>query len=193
MSSYIAYLTGTVAKTEHDLVIMTPMGVGYRVMVSEALLGAAQPGSAIELHIYHHVKEDAQELFGFKAEYDLKMFELLLAVSGVGPKTALQLTSLGSETLINAVRQADTSVLSSVPRVGKKLAQKIIIELTSKLGSMKELSLGPETDTAIEVRAALESLGFEQERITKALSELDTTGVTPVETVLRLALKQLNS
>lgn len=192
MSSYIAYVSGTVAKTSDALVVKTSVGVGYRVMVSEGVLGRAQLGSAIELHVYHHVREDAQELFGFEAERDLKIFELLLAVSGVGPRTALQLSALGAETLINAVQQADISVLSSVPRVGKKLAQKIVIELTSKLGSMKELSLGPESASSSEIRMALESLGFDQQRITKVLSELDTSGITPTEVLLRQALKQLN-
>ena len=138
----IAYLTGSPIFQAQQVVVVTG-GVGYLVHVGNTLLSqlSSQQAEQVSLHIYTHVKEDRLELYGFDRLENLELFKLLIAISGVGPKTAQNLVDAGSERLIEAVRQAQTSFFTSVPRVGKKLAQKIIIELKSKLGSLQELNL----------------------------------------------------
>ncbi|HEY9660760.1 MAG TPA: Holliday junction branch migration protein RuvA, partial [Allocoleopsis sp.] len=155
----IGYLQGTPRISGTTLLVITG-GVGYQVFAGQAVFDKARSSTSIELYIYTHVKEDALELFGFLGQQQKEIFELLLSVSGVGPKTALALSELGSESISRAVQEADVSAFSAVPRVGKKVAQKIIIELKSKLGSLRDLSLASDVGPIGDVREALESLGF---------------------------------
>lgn len=168
----IGYLRGTPVIQSPDLLIIV-QGVGYRVKVGSATMAAAAGVTDLELHIYTHVREDALELFGFSDLSQRGMFELLLSVSGVGPRTALALSDLGSDQIVTAVQQADVQTFSSVPRVGKKLAQKIIIELKSKLGDLQDLNLGPTSNAQRDVQDALLTLGFNEREIREATSGMD--------------------
>ena len=171
----IGLLTGTVVLLGQD-VIIDVSGVGYQVAVSTTTQAKITNGQTATLFIYTHVKEDSLELFGFLDVADKRLFQLLLGVSGVGPRTALAISDLGASSIIAAVQEANVARFSAVPRVGKKLAQKIIIELKSKLGSLQELELGGVTDPAQqEVIAALLSLGFEEQQVYRVLKELDST------------------
>jgi len=186
----IGFLSGTIQKTNSYLIVQTNGGVGYKVEVSLSLLATLQEGEESSLYIYTHVKEDALKLFGFKSQKDLSLFELILSVSGVGPKTALAIIDTGAERLVTAVQNADVAFFSSVPRVGKKLAQKIIIELKSKLGGLKDLDLSPLSQTEQDVMDGLLGLGFAEMNIQEVLKSLDTT--QSVETILKQAVKKLS-
>jgi holliday junction DNA helicase RuvA len=178
----ISYLIGK-PLLEKDLVTILVGGVGYAVRVTDGCRVDLASQNEAELYIYTHVREEALELYGFGNINDRELFLLLLGVSGVGPKTALQIVNLGATKIIDGVQQANTHLFSSVPRVGKKLAQKIIIDLRAKLGSLKELDIGPLSPQREEVTLALQSLGFADEIIQNVLEQIDVEAVTTAEAV----------
>lgn len=186
----IGFLSGTIHKLTNSILVQTTGGVGYRVEIGSTLFLRLQDQDQVELFIYTHVKEDALKLFGFQTHKDLSLFELILAVSGVGPKTALAIIDAGAERLVTAVQNADVSFFSSIPRVGKKLAQKIIIELKSKLGGLKDLDLSPLSQTEQDVLDGLLGLGFAEHHVQEVLKTLDTQ--QSVEKVLKEAVKKLS-
>lgn len=184
----IAFLEGT-AVLQRDTLIVLVNGVGYGVQAGHTTLAKVQDGDQVKLWIHTHVREDALDLFGFTSPQDKDLFNLLLTVSGVGPRTALAISDLGSEVIIRAVQTADVSVFSGVTRVGKKLAQKIIIELKSKLGSLQELHLGARSPVEQDVMEALQSLGFSDTDIQKALNNLELTEDADSRQVIKQAIQ----
>jgi len=188
----IAYLQGSaIVKSDH-LIVLTN-GVGYLVSVGNKLLRSLEPqGQIVELYIYSHIKEDRFELYGFQSEEELSIFKLLIAISGVGPKTAIALADAGTDKLIDAVQQAQTSFFTNVPRVGKKLAQKIIIELKSKLGSLQELNLSTLSPKAQDVMDALLGLGFEENTVQTAIATLDIENMD-LQVSIKTVIKMLNN
>ena len=183
----IAYLTGETKIIDDQLIVMTG-GVGYGVTVGTTTLQAAHLDQTISLHIYTHVKEDILELFGFTQYQDFIVFQKLLKVSGVGPKTAVMIVDGRARQVVEAVQQADTSFFSATPRVGKKLAQKIIIELRTSLGEIEQLDLTPQTPVQQAVTEALLSLGFNEPDIIKALRQIDTEEAS-IETAIKQTIK----
>lgn len=188
----IAFLTGTPLLHGTNLIVVVN-GVGYGVNVGSTTLSWAQQQSSISLYIHTHVREDQLELFGFKTPADQELFQLLLSVSGVGPKTALGLSELGSDALIRAVQTAEVATFTSMPRVGKKLAQKIIIELKSKLGSIQELYLGSSNPQEQDTVEALLALGFAEQDVQKVRTQLDWTLTQESSEYVKQALKLLGS
>lgn len=184
----IAFLTGKPEILADELIIHTNSGVGYGVHVGNKLLARSAHQETISLYIYTYVKEDRLELYGFSSPEEKKLFVTVLDVSGVGPKTAVTLIDAGAEKLITSVQQADLSFFTAIPRVGKKLAQKIIIELTSKLGSLKQLELGPVSVQAQDVIAALTNLGFSQEIAENAVHHVPVDEL-PLSAAIKAAVK----
>lgn len=168
----ISYLIGQPI-VEKDSITMLVGGVGYGVHVSNSLISKASELEQLELYIYTHVKEDRLDLYGFESRQQKELFLLLTSVSGVGPSTALAITDQNPSAIVDAVQQANTAFFSAVPRVGKKMAQKIIIELSSKLGQLKSLDLGPESAKRMEVREALMSLGFDENSVELVLQDIN--------------------
>ena len=185
----IAALTGVVRDNTTQLVVDVN-GVGYGVSVANVLLSQYPVGTPVDLYIYTHVAEQSLELFGFSTQKEKELFLLMLQVSGVGPRTALQLAALGSTQITNAVQQGQTSIFTQVPRVGKKLAQKIIIELSGKLGSLKELQLGSLDDTQSMVLDALRSLGYDEALAHDLVSKEDYSNME-IEIALAQTIKKL--
>lgn len=185
----IGYLEGTPKIVGNNCLIMV-QGVGYQVELSPTTLMNISTQNHVELYIYTHVREDCLELFGFLTVDEKSLFEALLSVSGVGPRSALALTALGPSQLIQAVQQADTTVLTQVPRVGKKLAQKIIIDLKSKLGSLKDIDLTPPTPAKQELIQALAGLGFSEKQINDTVAQIDVES-EDLQTALKHSLKIL--
>jgi len=186
----ISYLKGQAVRAPKGLIVVCH-GVGYGVQIPERVHERVDADGLIELFIHTHVREDALELFGFGTREDQSVFELLIDVSGVGPRTALQILNLPPAEIVNAVQQADISFFSQVPRVGKKLAQKIIIELRSKLGSLKELDLQPLSTQHQEVKDALLQLGFAERDIDKVMPELNIENST-ASAAIKAALPRLS-
>lgn len=178
----ISYLIGKPI-IEKDYLTMLCGQVGYAVHVTGQTLSQLAGQSEIQLHIYTHVKEEVLELYGFPAVADRELFLLLIGVSGVGPKTALHILNLGTDALIEAVQQANPAFFVAAPRVGKKLAQKIIIDLRSKLGAIKDLNLAPLSVARQEVLLALQSLGFDEFIASEKIKDLAIEEMTTSEAI----------
>lgn len=173
----ISYLSGTIKFKGPNYLIMLVGGVGYKVFVPLDLLTHTFLASPTSLFTYTHVKEDALDLYGFPTQEELTLFELFLTVSGIGPKTALSIFSNGKLPKIKeAIVKGDVDFFTTVPRLGRKNAQKIIIELRSKLGSLGELDLSAEGGETKEIIDALKSFGFsaiEAKEALKSIKEIE--------------------
>jgi len=185
----IGRLRGTLADLGQESVLLDVNGVGYEVAVSASSMSELPSiGEEIVLHTHTHVREDQLALFGFVNRADRNTFQILLGASGVGPKLAMAiLATLDDGALRQAVNSQDTSALEMVPGIGKRTAQKLILELRPKL----DLPVGEmpgETSGHGEVREALESLGFAPSEVRDVLIDL-TAGDT--EAMLKDALQRL--
>lgn len=181
----IGFLRGTILSVSTRGIILDVSGVGYRVDLTPHDLSRAQRGAVIELFCHTHVREDALQLFGFFDEAARDFFEVLIGVSGVGPKTALQILSVGSPAHVRAaIDQADVAVLTSVSGIGKKLAERIIVELRGKISDVLGIGDAPHAQ-AVE---ALVGLGFKKDDAARALR--DAQGTT--EKLVRLGLQKLH-
>jgi len=186
----IGRLTGIIDSHIVNPLIIDVHGVGYVVHVPERYLASVKPGKIHTVYIHSHIREDAFDLYGFATQQGLMLFELLLTVSGVGPKTALSVTDRGVDAVETAVRKSDVDFFTTIPRLGTKNAQKIIIELKSKLGSSSELNLDGVSGETKQVMDALAGMGFDRNEIREAIKKLDDKDVT-VEQKIRHALKLL--
>ena len=187
----IGRLTGTISNTKKNPVILDVHDVGYIVHIPETTAATLKENTPYTFFIHSHIREDAFDLYGFAGEYDLTLFELLLTVSGVGPKTALLVISRGAKSVETAVKQSDVDFFTSVPRLGRKNAQKIIIELKNKLGGLTDLNLNDDTHGETkEIKDVLLSMGFDKHEVTQAVEKLSAVEGT-IEVKLRAALKLL--
>jgi Holliday junction DNA helicase RuvA len=170
----ISYLFGTVHSVDEKNLCLLVGGVGYEIHTPLQTLLSLQTGVSAEFFVYSHIREDQFSLFGFHSKEEKYVFQKLMDVSGIGPKGALGILSLHSPaSLASAIAQNDVATLSHTPGIGKKTAEKIIIELRGKLD---HLSHGSLSDSVLEVRLALEALGYHSKDVHDALSSLkDTT------------------
>ena len=160
----IASVEGVVAAVSADSLVIETGGIGYRVFTSPAVIAAAAPAGRLKLHTYHLVREDQQALFGFRSPEELGFFNLLLTVTGVGPKVAMAIVgSRPTADLQLAILQQDQAVLVSIPGIGKKLAERIIFELKEKVsaaGVAAGSAAAVTTASEGEVVGALQALGY---------------------------------
>ncbi len=185
----IGYLSGKPKVTATSTLIVCN-GVGYLVHVTQTNRQQLSTSEESELYVYSHIKEDAFDLYGFLSESEKKLFLQLIDVDGVGPKTALNIMDRGVDAIVHAVQTADVSFFSSVTRVGKKSAQKIIIDLKNKLGGDTDLDLSTPTGKAAEVLEALLSLGFNETQSQKTIKQLDTENMR-LEDAVKKAIQHL--
>jgi holliday junction DNA helicase RuvA len=187
----ISYLSGTIKYKYPTSVTLLTGGVGYKVFVPTDVITATKIDDAVEFFIHTHVKEDALDLYGFADSESPMLFELLIGVSGIGPKTALNIFSNGKSGKIKeAIVKGDVAFFTSVPRLGTKNAQKIIIELRGKLGSIGSFDILSESGETKEVFDALLAFGFKEYEAKEALKHLkDFEG--NVEAKIKQALKYL--
>lgn len=186
----IASLKGIVELRDDPYILIDVSGIGYKVYATLEVLAGIRVGEEVKVFTYTHVREDILDLYGFSKYADLKLFEKLIGVSGIGPKTAIGVFSLGkSSDIVSAIISGNVAFFSSVPRLGKKNAQKIIIELKSKIGSTEDLDLSAGADS-MDVVTALKTFGFSQKEAEGAVSAIQERGGTTEEKI-RLALKYL--
>ena len=191
------YLAGTVAYMEQNLAVIDCGGVGYACATTNHTLSQLQQGKQAKLYTYLHVKEDTMDLFGFYTQNELNSFKLLINVSGVGPKAALAILSSSTpEQLALAIVTGDERVLTAAPGIGKKIAQRIILELKDKLAKedLSAIKAGKPAAKAgaktTEALSALMVLGYSQQEISVALKGIDVDAL-PLEEIIRQALRKM--
>lgn len=196
----IALLRGRIVSAVLGEAVVDVAGVGYRVLVPPGSLPSA-PGTEVTVHTHLAVREDAMTLYGFPDAGTRALFETLLGVTGVGPKLALAAVgALGADGLRRALVSEDIAALTVIPGVGKKGAQRMVLELREKLGGLGEAGVPGAADLATngrgdarsEVRAALAALGYAASEVQAAMTALPDDGGSP-EQLLRTALRSLGA
>ena len=176
----IAHLSGTIAeKFGAGSIVIDVHGVGYEVSVSAGDFDAVALDQDVKFYTYHHVREQAEELFGFSSLAAKKLFEMLITVQGVGPKAALAILSLGdAEHVRNAIANADSAFVQKAAGVGKKTAERVVVDLRDKVGlpthyGRADTPVQVELNTSDEALEALMALGYTLADATKALENID--------------------
>jgi Holliday junction DNA helicase RuvA len=192
----IARLAGLVAEKGPDFAVVDVNGVGYRVFLSQVSLSRLPPaGEKVALRIHTHVREDALQLFGFGSEEEEAVFGELIAVKNVGPRAALNILSgIEARDLARAVADGDVARLTRVPGVGKKTAERLVVELKDKLVSLARAAAPPGRagGGALEQLArALQGLGYKAPQAEQAAEALRDRADRPLDELLREALKLL--
>ena len=188
----IATLRGEITQIEENALVVETGGVGLRVSVPKPLREHKRTGEAIFLFTHLVVREDAWHLYGFETQSDRELFTTLLGVDGVGPRTALAvLSTLNLDTVQRAVFTDEPDLLSRVPGVGKKTAQKMVLYLHDRLKPVSGLEkIAAMSDTDSEVLAALTALGYSVVEAQTAIQSIPKDAAEDVEERLRLALQQ---
>lgn len=176
----IAHVFGKVAEKFNGSLVIDVHGVGYEVSVATNDFDAVILDQEVKFYTYHHVREQSEELFGFSSLAAKKLFEMLITVQGVGPKAALAILSLGdAEQVRNAIANADSGFVQKAAGVGKKTAERVVVDLSDKVGlpthyGRTETPLQTELNTSDEALEALMALGYTLADATKALENVDT-------------------
>lgn len=185
----IAYLSGLIrAKTNRHLVLDVN-GVGYKIFAPTVLLEKTELAHPLSLHIHTVVREDEISLYGFETEDELNLFELLISVNGVGPKTALEIFSWPTEKVQAAILSSNTSALTQIKGIGKKTAERIILELKEKIqfkggpDHLSALATSKDSDLPEEVEDALLSLGYRRQDMIRVFRSLKTPLSKPEEMI----------
>lgn len=205
----IAHLNGTLLAKEATSVILDVGGVGYEVTIPvTTFYNLEEPGSSVQLRIYTHVREDSLQLFGFRTSRERELFTLLISVSGIGPKSGIaMLSGMSADEIIAAIRTNNLARLTSIPGVGRKTAERLVIELRDKISSLLSPALEEELAAASDGRAAapsedalredalsaLSNLGYQKALAEKAVTQaLSEGGDLSVEIILRRSLRYLS-
>ena len=199
----ISYIRGELVAFEKEKVVVDVNGVGYGIFMPETSMGLLpQTGSEVKIHTFLNVREDAMQLFGFLTKDDLNIFKMLIGVSGIGPKGGLAILSkLSADNLRFAILSGDAKAISAAPGIGKKTAEKVIIELKDKLdledilnhkADTVETAVADSSSTEIQSEAvqALVALGYGSTESLKAVKKAGSE-YTTVEALLKAALKNL--
>ena len=187
----IGALKGTLYSKSQNSIILFVGGVGYSVYVTNKFLEESKIESEAFLFTYSHIREDAFDLFGFPGKQELHMFKLLITVSGIGPKTALTIIDRGVRAITDAVQKSDVEFFTTIPRLGKKNAQKIIIELKQKLGSTADLDLSEYASSETkEILDGLSSMGFARNEAMQVIKTIPSNAIT-LEQKIRYCLTRL--
>jgi Holliday junction DNA helicase RuvA len=188
----IAHLQGTVTEKFGAYIVLDVGGVGYELAVTAQDLETFALTETVKIYTYHHIREQAEELFGFSSLEAKKLFELLISVQGVGPKAAMAILSLAPATQVrNAIASSDSGFIAKASGVGKKSADRVIVDLADKVGfptaeaDIATLTASTQSDEALE---ALMALGYNLNDAARALTDVDKSLST--EERVRAALKQ---
>lgn len=190
----IATITGKVTEKNDDLIIIEAFGVGYGIYVTFEDFGSSKIDSQIRVYIYDHIKENLHDLFGFKKLETKKLFEQLLSVNGVGPKMALSVLNIdGALDVRAAIANGDTSMISRANGVGKRLAERIVVDLKDKVGlgsiDISDTGIFRSENSYIndEATQALISLGYSQNDAFNAVKDIDKN--LPLSDQIKIALR----
>lgn len=185
----ITRITGQIVHKADKFLVIETNGLGYKVFSTNDLLSKVKIDQEITVWTYLAVRENALDLYGFTEKRELDFFELLITISGVGPKTALGILNVATvDSLRKAISTNETTHLTKVSGLGKKMADKIVLELKGKLGSYEEINLGLKEE--IDALEALKSLGYSHRESREALQEIDKA-ITTTSGRVKAALKHL--
>lgn len=187
----ITSLRGQLAARGENSVVVDVGGVGFKVFVPpQTALGIGEVGQPVHLFTHLHVRESELALYGFRNPEELRLFELLLGVTGIGPKVGLKMVSLlSAQTLSDAISRGDAAALTRIPGIGKRTAERMVVELKGKLGQALDSSAYPALAAGdTDVIAALTSLGYSVNEAQAALRSLPP-GDLPIEERIRLSLQ----
>ena len=202
----IAHLSGTLLSKQATSVILDVSGVGYEVTIPlSTFYELEDAGSTVQLRIYTHVREDALQLYGFKTARERELFLRLISVSGIGPKLGITLLSgMSADEMISSIRTNNLAKLTLIPGVGRKTAERLVMELRDKVASLSaevEEELGTKTDAAAvpsedsmraDALSALLNLGYQRNAAEKAVTAaMSETPDVSVESILRSSLRKL--
>lgn len=196
----IALLTGKISHKSPGSIVLDVNGVGYRVQIPfSTYYELPEPGAQISLNIYTHVKEDAISLYGFRTLAEKNFFQLLISVSGIGPKLAKDiLSNVQTGELAAAIVRADLGRLSAVPGIGRKTAERLVLELKDKVLKLDPAApvlegegMPPSAGIEDDVASALVNLGYKEAVVKKTIAELRVSSDDSMEEVLKQALKAL--
>lgn len=187
----IAMLSGNLANvTLSGDVIIDVNGVGYKVQMPERETASLQIGHAITVFVHTQVREDSITLFGFSESSSKELFEKITSVSGIGGKLGLvMLSALGAQGIVDALSNSDVDMLCSVPGIGKKTAQRMVVELSTLKGIFDIFVPNSQSTSGSEVREALEELGYRRDEISNVLSDIDST--LSIDVMIKECLRQL--
>ena len=188
----LAFLRGQIVAKRPGSIILENNGLGYQIFIGERSWEALAIQQSAEFYLYHNIREDAEDLYGFANLDELALFELLVSVSGIGPKSALGILSLAdSDQIRQAIVLGDESLLTKVSGIGYKTAQRLILELKNKVGSLVATdSAGNQAAGSSDDLEALIALGYNQQAARRALAKVDDGIIDPAQR-LKLALQQL--
>ncbi len=194
----IAQLTGVADYRSIDHLVLNVGGVGYRVIIPLSTFYALPEQGPVTLQIHTHVKEDAFQLFGFLTEEEKELFALLIGVSGVGPKLAVNiLSNIPTLDLCNALAEGDSKRLASIPGIGKKTSERLVVDLREKVTAVPATATSSQPQTATagqkldDALSALLNLGYRENQARKVLEAMDLAAETSVEEILKGALRLL--
>ncbi|MFA5248306.1 MAG: Holliday junction branch migration protein RuvA [Patescibacteria group bacterium] len=188
----ISYLKGKIIKRGGNFVILNNADIGYKIFVGESAVADLINISEAEFWIYQNIREDANELYGFSSYEKLEMFELLLDVNGIGPKSAMGImTMINVEELKEAIATGDLAMLNKVSGIGKKTAERIIIDLRDKIGFLSPVEGSISTARGEEIEALM-ALGYSLQQSREALGKIDKS-ITDSGQRIREALRVIKS
>lgn len=190
----IGYLTGKIISAKPTQLLLDVSGVGYTISISINTFEKISAKETASLHIYTHVKEDSISLYGFFTEAEKEMFEILISISGVGPKSALGLLSgISVENLKHAIIEENVSRIVAVPGIGRKTAERLILELKSKVGEIEEGDVSAHPSSKQEAISALTTLGYNIKYAEKAVHKiLSEEPDCELEDLIKKSLSELN-
>lgn len=193
MKPLISYIKGIITYKTNSFVVVECNGIGYKIFVSSATLSHLNETETVMIYTFMNVKEDNISLFGFLTQQEQTIFHQLLSVSGIGPKGALAfLSEMTPEDIIIAILSEDIKTLSKTPGIGKKTAQRLILELKDKVKPQEVIQQTPQKDTNEKWEAieALTSLGYSRSEAMQAVNACYKEGLS-VEEILKLSFKKL--
>jgi holliday junction DNA helicase RuvA len=204
----IAHLSGTLREKQATSVILDVGGVGYEVTIPvTTFYGMDEPGSQVQLRVYTHVREDTLQLYGFRTARERELFRLLISVSGIGPKSGIaMLSGMSADEIVTAIRTNNLARLTSIPGVGKKTAERLVIELRDKMAALSSPALDAEIEAGMtgaaapsedalreDTLSALVNLGYQKALAEKAITQAaQEGGDLTVELLLRRSLRHLS-
>lgn len=193
------HLKGVITDIEQNMAVIDCNGVGYQLNVSANTLASVKTGDSVKLYVSESIGENNFDLFGFISKGEKRCFEMLTAVSGIGPKAAISILSYNTpESLALAIMNDDVKALTVAPGIGKKIAQRVILELKDKIGKesggtdiqMPAMPQSRDNSTLNDAVAALAVLGYSSAEINPAIAKLDVSGMS-AEQIIKAVLKMM--